>query len=463
MSKIAIYMSGNYAEILKHLPEFLEEHEYVGYCQNGPSYDVIKSMPVFKEVFYLFEKFNFKINSLNFQELKKCIPFNLFRVSASDKYHFKRLSGKDHERVLLTMYSIMNEWLENSNPSIVFFPIIESIDAMILYHIAKSRNIETICYGHARQVNRSFFSDSYLELLPSFSKSITTKVEHINNANAFLTAYKLSPGKMSYANQIKELYSSFQNQDQLSYHKPINLFLRFIRKIKLKLTYEKWNQLSLFYIKFLVTIERIVLPIQKQAYLIFEKLYLKPINKLPKSFDYFPLHFSPESSINTPAPFYIDQMRVIDEIMLTRDSNQLLLVKEHPSMYLKRNFSFYKALKKKPFIRIVSKKFNSQELIQKSNYTYSVTGTACMEAFLLNKKWKMLGQNFLSEFLKENSEGTPTDFISTIYKVSAEFVLYSPPLKDGVRKKALFSKQNLINMSEYFRFYLENINKSNLT
>ena len=280
MKNIAIYLSGNYAEILKHLSDFLEEYNFFGFCQNFKTYEIIKNTPSFKHNFYLYENFNLKFNTLDFDTLREQIPFNLFETSIRDKAHFKRLSGKNQEKALLTMYSIIDEWFESTNPDALVLPIIESMDAMLVYNIAKSRNVETMCYGHARQINRSFFSDSYLETLPSFSKSITTKVEHINFANAFLTAYQLSPGKMSYANQVKELYSSFQNQDQLSYHKPINLFLRLIRNIKLKLTYEKWNQLSLFYIKILVTIERIVVPIQKQAYLIFEKLYLKPIKKL---------------------------------------------------------------------------------------------------------------------------------------------------------------------------------------
>jgi len=280
MKNIAIYLSGNYAEILKHLSDFLEEYNFFGFCQNFKTYEIIKNTPSFKHNFYLYENFNLKFNTLDFDTLREQIPFNLFETSIRDKAHFKRLSGKNQEKALLTMYSIIDEWFESTNPDPLVLPIIESMDAMLVYNIANSRNVETMCYGHARQINRSFFSDSYLETLPSFSKSITTKVEHINFANAFLNAYQLSPGKMNYANQVKELYSSFQNQDQLSYHKPINLFLRLIRNIKLKLTYEKWNQLSLFYIKFLVTIERIVIPIQKQAYLIFEKLYLKPIKKL---------------------------------------------------------------------------------------------------------------------------------------------------------------------------------------
>ena len=459
MSSIAIYISGNYAEIFKFLPDYLKEYDFIGFCQNFNSFETIEKTPRFKDNFYLYENFNSKFDQLDFLDLREKVPFNLFATSVRDKAHFKRLLGKSQEKILLTMYSIMEEWFEVTNPDIVVLPIIESMDGMMLYNIAKSRNIETMCYGHARQINRSYFSNSYLETLPIFSKNIESIKTHIKSVNDFLLAYEKAPSKMNYATQIEDLYSSFEIKEQLPYPIVKNIFFRIFKNIKLKLTNEKRNELNLFHIKILVILERIVVPIQKQAYLIFEKFYLKPLNSLPNSFDYFPLHFSPESSINTPAPFYIDQIRVIDEIMLNRDSNHLLLIKEHPAMYLKRNFTFYKTLKKKPFIRIISKKFNSLELIKKANCTYSVTGTACMEAFLLNKKWKMLGSNFLSEFLNENPEGSPHDFISDIYKVSAEFVLYSPPRDNNVRKKILFAKQNLINMSEYFRFYIENVIK----
>ena len=451
-------MSGNYAEILRHLPDFMGEYDFIGFCQNFNSFEIIKRTSSFKHNFYLYDNFNLRYDELDFDALREQVPFNLFATSVRDKAHFKRLSGSKQEKALLTMYSIIDEWFEITNPDIIIIPIIESMDGMLVYHIAKSRGVEPLCYGHARQINRSYFSDSHLETLPIFTKNIKTETEHIKNANYFLAAYQNAPGKMNYAKQLEDLYYKFEIKEQLTYHKVENLMFRLLKNIRLKFNKESKNQLNLFHIKILVTLEKIVLPIQKQAYLIFERLYLKPLNSLPQNFDYFPLHFSPESSINTPSPFYIDQMRVIDEIMLNRKSNHLLLVKEHPSMYLKRNFTFYKTLKKTPFIRIIDKKFNSQELIQKADCTYSVTGTACMEAFLLNKKWKMLGSNFLSEFLKDNPKDSPTDFIIEIIKGSAEFVLYSAPIKDGIRKKTLFAKQNLINMSNYLRFYFENIN-----
>ena len=455
MNNIAIYLSGNYAEILKHLPDFLEEYKFTGFCQNFNSFEIIKKTPRFKHSFYLYENFNSKFDELNFDALREKVPFNLFGTAVRDKSHFKRLSGINQEKALLTMYSIVDEWFEITKPDVIIIPIIESMDGMLVYHVAKSRGVEPLCYAHARQINRSYFSDSHLETLPIFTKNIKIQTEYVKNANHFLAAYQKAPEKMNYAKQLEDLYSKFEIKEQLTYHKVENLMFRLLKNIRLKFTKESKNQLNLFHIKILVTLEKIVLPIQKQAYLIFEKLYLKPLNTLPQNFDYFPLHFSPEASINTPSPFYIDQMRAIDEIMLNRNSNHFLLVKEHPAMYLKRNFNFYKTLKKTPFIRIIDKNFNSQELIQKADCTYSVTGTACMEAFLLNKKWKMLGSSFLSEFMKDTPNSSQVDFIVTILKGSAEFVLYSPPLNDGVRKRALFAKQNLINMSDYLRLYLK--------
>ncbi len=448
-------MSGNYAEILKHLPTHMQDFEFFAFCQNHNSYHICKDVNSFERSFYLYEDFNDRINSLDINKLKEEVSFNLFGTLIRDKAHFKRLSGKKQEKIIFTMYSIMDNWLERAKPNYIFLPIIESIDSMLLYYLAKSKNIQTICYGHARQIYRSYFSDSYLDILPRFKNKIPTTDQHLEWANEFIENYINNPVKVNYAKQIEELYLDFEDKSQESYTKSKNILIRLFTNISIKAGKEKWNQLSLFYVKILVTLERIVLPIQKQLYLIFESIYLRPLKLLPEKFDYFPLHFSPESSINTPSPYYIDQMRVIDEIMLNRKANHVLLVKEHPSMYLKRNFSFYSLLKKKPFVRIINKKFNSQELILKAVCTYSVTGTACMEAFLLGKKWHMLGSNLLSEYLKINPEASAQDFLVEILKTSGEFLLYSPPKINGIHKKTLFAKQNLSNMASYLRFYIK--------
>ncbi|MFW2569173.1 hypothetical protein ACN5PA_10870, partial [Aliarcobacter butzleri] len=52
---------------------------------------------------------------------------------------------------------------------------------------------------------------------------------------------------------------------------------------------------------------------------------------LPKRYIYYPLQYSPESSLNIPAPFYIDQMRIIDALRMNMPNDMKLVVKEHPS------------------------------------------------------------------------------------------------------------------------------------
>ena len=80
-----------------------------------------------------------------------------------------------------------------------------------------------------------------------------------------------------------------------------------------------------------------------------------------------------------------------------------------------------------------------------------------MEAYYKNKKWKMLGKNFLSEFIYENTKNSPFDFSISVLKSSGNFILSSPPKEKGIKRSTLFAEQNLINMSNYFRFYIDNL------
>src|SRR5690606_15063995 len=58
---------------------------------------------------------------------------------------------------------------------------------------------------------------------------------------------------------------------------------------------------------------------------------IKSSESLPPRFAFYPLQYSPESSINTPAPYFVDQMRVIDAIRFSLPSDTILVVKEHPT------------------------------------------------------------------------------------------------------------------------------------
>jgi hypothetical protein len=123
------------------------------------------------------------------------------------------------------------------------------------------------------------------------------------------------------------------------------------------------------------------------------------IDDLPKRFIYYPLQVTPESSINTPAPYYIDQMRAIDAIRFAMPSDYTLVVKEHPANIVARPVSFVRALRRKAGVMVVHYRVDSRSLIQRTAVTISVTGTATIEAFLLGRPSITLGPSFMAEYI----------------------------------------------------------------
>jgi len=112
---------------------------------------------------------------------------------------------------------------------------------------------------------------------------------------------------------------------------------------------------------------------------------------LPKRFIYFPLQVTPEASINTPAPYYVDQMRAIDALRIAMPPDCALIVKEHWAGIGFRSFDFVRKLRRLPGLLVAKYTINSRELIRRASLTCAVTGTAAFEAFLLGRPALALG------------------------------------------------------------------------
>ena len=120
---------------------------------------------------------------------------------------------------------------------------------------------------------------------------------------------------------------------------------------------------------------------------------------LPKRYIYYPLQVTPESSINTPAPFFVDQMRAIDAIRFAMPNDCLLVVKEHPSCIGVRPVRFMKAIRRKAGVCIASYRLDTLDLIRRASATITVTGTAAQEAFLLGCPSLVLGPCYIAPYL----------------------------------------------------------------
>jgi len=106
---------------------------------------------------------------------------------------------------------------------------------------------------------------------------------------------------------------------------------------------------------------------------------------LPQRFIFFPLQYTPESSINVPAPYFVDQFRVVDALRFAMPSDYTLVVKEHPTCIEMRPPAFMRELRNRPGVAVAKATIPSFDLIRRAALTATVTGTAAFEAFLLGR------------------------------------------------------------------------------
>ena len=112
------------------------------------------------------------------------------------------------------------------------------------------------------------------------------------------------------------------------------------------------------------------------------KYHIATPDKLPARFIFYPLQYSPESSINVPAPYFVDQFRVIDALRFAMPSDCTLVVKEHWACLPLRPVSFMRRMMRLPGVLVADSQIPARALIEKAALTVSVTGTAALEAFI---------------------------------------------------------------------------------
>jgi Capsule polysaccharide biosynthesis protein len=114
-------------------------------------------------------------------------------------------------------------------------------------------------------------------------------------------------------------------------------------------------------------------------------------DRLPGKFIYYPLQYTPESSINVPAPYFVDQLRVIDALRFAMPNDCTLVVKEHPACLEMRKPWFMRYVRTLPGVVVVNIGIPSIDLIKLAALTATVTGTAALEAFILGRPAIALG------------------------------------------------------------------------
>lgn len=444
---------GSYAKILRRCVDFLPGIEVAAVCPNWQSYKEAELEPRLTDVDYLYTGFNDLFDQIDVSDFcQRFSNINLYEVLMVDKVHFKKMPGDYQLRYICAVGQRLVDIFEKTKPDYLFLPIIETIDSMMAYRLAQYLGIRPIVYAHSRFENLSFFSESHFELLPSYLEIVEGNQADGAWAKKFVDDYRSTPGPFKYRPVFEggEVYPDIRETKGSLY--------RLLRSLWLKNGIERHNRMIQLWISFQVRFQHIFTPIRNFIFHLIERFSIKPKPVPDEKYDFFPLHFSPESSINVPAAFYVDQTRVVDRILLDRRGNYPLVVKEHPAMFGFRPKGFYRSLLNRPMVHFVHRKTPSFELIRKADTVYSVTGTACLEAFFLGIKWVQFGNNFLSDWVvrrqSSSHDVSPEAFIQDVRKVSRDFVLYSPGVS-GAADQILFAKSNVKKLCEHVIFHID--------
>jgi len=122
----------------------------------------------------------------------------------------------------------------------------------------------------------------------------------------------------------------------------------------------------------------------------YRKRFLDKNSTLPKEnekFVLFPLHVEPEKNITIDADFFADQISLVEKISKSLPIGYFLYVKENPMMRVRewRKIKDYKRIQRLPNVRLIHYSIDSLSLIRKCELVITISGTAGLEAAILEK------------------------------------------------------------------------------
>jgi len=110
----------------------------------------------------------------------------------------------------------------------------------------------------------------------------------------------------------------------------------------------------------------------------------------------FPIHFQPEGSTLVQAPYYLNQVALIEDISKSLPVGHRLYVKEHLSNRGRRPLSFYREIKETFGVRLLGPDTDTWSLIQNAAAIAVITGTMGWEGILFKKPVVTFGEVFFN-------------------------------------------------------------------
>jgi hypothetical protein len=135
---------------------------------------------------------------------------------------------------------------------------------------------------------------------------------------------------------------------------------------------------------------------RRRNYLLNKSVRL--VRHAPKTpFAFFGFHMQPEMGLDVWAPFYSDQLHVIDCISRALPPTHRLFVKLHPIDSDNWSNAELVALKAKPGVDIVAPDADTYEFVRQADIVFSIQGTIALEASLLGRQVITFGETMYED------------------------------------------------------------------
>ncbi len=370
----------------------------------------------------------------------------------AEKRTFKHRRGDEQLRIAASIYEVYKNFLKRERPDHAAFNHIEGYEQKMAASLCQELGIPISVPVDCRTITGTVMCVDAHETLPDLTDDVSA---NLDRARALVTAYReRHSSAFRHPLQPEERGASLPRMSR-----PFRVrFTEFIRRSVKDPSRFEWDFLKASLLN--------NMPWYRDRWYKLRKMRARQwydfdkIEELPEKFVYYPLHYSPESSINTPAPYYIDQMRTVDAIRHAMPSDYTLIVKDHPDALLVRRKGLMDKIRCSSGVRVIHNSISGRELILRSALTISVTGTSTLEAFLLGKPSLTLGNMFVSKYLggvtpllgmdkrmREMIASPPKD--ETVINAVAEIMTISRPFSVfglGMPGDPVFTENNIHNL-----------------
>lgn len=317
-------------------------------------------------------------------------PGALYRDIEAEKRTFKYApAGKQYARAM-SLYRQVRDFMHSFGPTHALVSQVEGFDGKVFITAAREHGAEVVVPTSCRNLGGIFFSPDDVESMPIYASGSGTGDREL--AQAFIENFRHAPKPARWNPDVSgdELLDAFVPP----------LPVRALAAARRWLTVSggfQWDYLRASFLNNLPFLRDGIWAARRRAN--ERHCDIRSLEELPGKFIFYPLQYTPESSINTPAPYFLDQFRAIDAIRFAMPSDCVLVVKEHPACILLREGSFVRRLQNTGGVVVAHYGLSSLELVRRAGLTISVTGTATLEALLLGRRAVTLGGSLVSGML----------------------------------------------------------------